>query len=105
MTPGRTAWRRTGLGAKQTLAGPARDQGCRRCGLEIGLRMPAAGVGCGSEPIALRLGHSVCRMGPTAGYTVAYGRDGQCFDLCRIIFGGDGSYYVTAPYHPLVGSF
>ncbi len=21
-------------------------------------------------------------------------------DLCKIIFGGDGSYYVTAPYHP-----
>jgi hypothetical protein len=40
-------------------------------------------------------------MGRTANYTIAYRRDEVCVDLCRIIFGGDGSYYVTAPYHPL----
>jgi hypothetical protein len=40
-------------------------------------------------------------MARTARYTVAYDCDGRTVDLCRIIFGGDGSYYVTAPYHPL----
>ena len=40
-------------------------------------------------------------MGRTASYTIAYDDDhGSCVDLCRIIFGSDGSYYVTAPYHP-----
>lgn len=36
----------------------------------------------------------------TAAYTVAYERDGNAVDLCKVIFGGDGSYFVTAPYHP-----
>lgn len=40
-------------------------------------------------------------MGRSASYTIAYeAADGAKVDLCRIIFGGDGSYYVTAPYHP-----
>lgn len=39
-------------------------------------------------------------MTATVDYTVAYERDGNVVDLCKIIFGGDGSYYVTAPYHP-----
>jgi hypothetical protein len=33
-------------------------------------------------------------------YTIAYEAGGQTVDLCKILFGGDGSYYVTAPYHP-----
>jgi len=33
-------------------------------------------------------------------YTVAYCAGGKTVDLCRIIMGGDGSYYVTAPFHP-----
>lgn len=34
-------------------------------------------------------------------YTIAYKpADGDPVDLCKILFGGDGSYYVTAPYHP-----
>jgi hypothetical protein len=37
----------------------------------------------------------------SARYTIAYNsNDGVRVDLCRIMFGGDGSYYVTAPYHP-----
>lgn len=39
-------------------------------------------------------------MARTAVYTLAYERAGEAFDLCKIIFGGDGSYFVTAPYHP-----
>jgi hypothetical protein len=40
-------------------------------------------------------------MGRSASYTIAYDDDvGRRVDLCRIAFGGDGSYYVTAPYHP-----
>jgi hypothetical protein len=40
-------------------------------------------------------------MGRSASYTIAYeATGGEQVDLCRIIFGGDGSYYVTAPYHP-----
>jgi hypothetical protein len=31
---------------------------------------------------------------------IAYESEGSSVDLCRIVFGGDGSYYVTAPYHP-----
>ncbi len=38
-------------------------------------------------------------MPRTASYTLAYERDGEPVDLCKVIFGGDGSYYVTAPYH------
>lgn len=39
-------------------------------------------------------------MAKTVSYTVSYGHDGFVVDLCKIIFGGDGSYFVTAPYHP-----
>src|SRR6266536_686835 len=33
-------------------------------------------------------------------YTLGYSSNRGVFDLCKIILGGDGSYYVTAPYHP-----
>jgi hypothetical protein len=33
-------------------------------------------------------------------YTVAYSAAGGTVDLCKIIMGGDGSYYLTAPFHP-----
>jgi hypothetical protein len=39
-------------------------------------------------------------MSRSASYTIAYESGGTCVDLCRVLFGGDGSYYVTAPYHP-----
>lgn len=39
-------------------------------------------------------------MPTTLDYTIAYERDGIIVDVCKIIFGGDGSYYVTTPYHP-----
>lgn len=39
-------------------------------------------------------------MARNIDYTVAYEACGQTVDLCKILFGGDGSYYVTAPYHP-----
>jgi len=45
------------------------------------------------------------KMPRSASYTVAYRRDGTCVDLCRVVFGSDGSYYVTAPYHPLDRAF
>jgi hypothetical protein len=38
-------------------------------------------------------------MARTISYTLAYAADGKQWDLCKVIFGGDGSYYVTAPYH------
>jgi hypothetical protein len=40
-------------------------------------------------------------MPRSAGYTLGYTRDGRYVDLCRVVFGGDGFYYVMAPYHPL----
>lgn len=40
-------------------------------------------------------------MGRTVSYTLCYEADSRAVDLCKIMFGGDGSYYVTAPYHPL----
>lgn len=40
-------------------------------------------------------------MPRTVSYTIAFDNGDQIVDLCKIIFGGDGSYYVTAPYHPL----
>jgi hypothetical protein len=49
-----------------------------------------------SEP-----GRIVQEVGRNASYTVSYRTEQTCVDLCRVIFGGDGSYYVTAPYHPL----
>jgi hypothetical protein len=36
---------------------------------------------------------------PTARYTVIYESDGKRHKLCRIFISGDGSYYVTCPYH------
>ncbi len=39
-------------------------------------------------------------MPRTIAHTVAHERDGDAYDLFKIIFGGDGSYFVTAPYHP-----
>ena len=33
-------------------------------------------------------------------YTVVYEKSGKLFKLCRIWFGGDGTYYVSSPYHP-----
>lgn len=38
---------------------------------------------------------------PSIDYTVVYSSDEGSYDLCKIILGDDGSYYVTAPYHPL----
>ena len=32
-------------------------------------------------------------------YTVLFEKKGVFYKLCKIIFGGDGSYYVTIPYH------
>jgi hypothetical protein len=40
-------------------------------------------------------------MSRFGGCLVAFGVDGRLRKLCRIFFGRDGSYYVTAPYHPL----
>jgi hypothetical protein len=39
-------------------------------------------------------------MPRSASYTLAYDSGSTRVDLCRVVFGGDGSYYVTAPYHP-----
>ena len=33
-------------------------------------------------------------------YTVLFENGGDCYKLCKIIYGPDGSYYVTSPYHP-----
>jgi len=33
-------------------------------------------------------------------YTVVYSKRGVDHKLCKVWFGGDGSYYVTSPYHP-----
>lgn len=40
-------------------------------------------------------------MARNIDYTIAYSNGSQNVDLCKVLFGGDGSYYVTAPYHPL----
>ncbi len=40
------------------------------------------------------------RVAKTQTYTLAYDDGETSVDLCKIIFGGDGSYFVTAPYHP-----
>lgn len=34
-------------------------------------------------------------------YTIAYKSSHGVVDLCKVIIGGDGSYYITAPYHNL----
>lgn len=36
---------------------------------------------------------------PRSKYKVIFGRKGITYVLCKIIFGTDGSYYVTIPYH------
>lgn len=36
----------------------------------------------------------------TVDYTIAYHNGTATYDLGKVLFGGDGSYYVTAPYHP-----
>jgi len=33
-------------------------------------------------------------------YTVLYEKAGVRYKLCKVWFGGDGSYYVSSPYHP-----
>jgi hypothetical protein len=33
-------------------------------------------------------------------YTIVYRQAGTHYKVCRLWFGRDGSYYVTAPYHP-----
>lgn len=33
-------------------------------------------------------------------YTVAIRKTGGFYKICKVWFGSDGSYYVTAPYHP-----
>lgn len=38
---------------------------------------------------------------PSVSHTIVYSSDEGAYDLCKIILGDDGSYYVTAPYHPL----
>ncbi len=48
------------------------------------------------------------RTGPKPGgialrgdtYTVTYEKDGTQYKLFKVIFGRDGSYFVTSPYHP-----
>ncbi len=40
-------------------------------------------------------------MARTIDHTIALHDRGQTVDLFKVMFGGDGSYYVTAPYHPL----
>jgi hypothetical protein len=50
-----------------------------------------------------RLGYASpwgCSLPRSIGYTVAYSMAGETVDLCKIIIGGDGSYYITAPFHP-----
>lgn len=36
---------------------------------------------------------------PAASWAIQIVFEGQCYKVCRIWFGSDGSYYVTAPYH------
>ncbi len=33
-------------------------------------------------------------------YTITYEEDGVRYKLFKLIFGADGSYYLTSPYHP-----
>ena len=34
-------------------------------------------------------------------HTVWYRKENRCYKVIKIGFGGDGSYFVCAPYHPL----
>jgi hypothetical protein len=36
---------------------------------------------------------------PKTKYTILFEKEGVFYKLCKIIFGADGSYYVTVPYH------
>lgn len=40
------------------------------------------------------------QMAKVSSYTLAYNDGESTVDLCKLVFGGDGSYFVTAPYHP-----
>jgi hypothetical protein len=33
-------------------------------------------------------------------YTILYEKDGTTYTICKVLFGSDGSYFVTSPYHP-----
>src|SRR3954465_8929708 len=44
--------------------------------------------------------HYTAGVARTVDYTIAYHDGNSAYDLCKVLFGGDGSYYVTAPYHP-----
>jgi len=33
-------------------------------------------------------------------YTVVYEKGDESYKICKIMFGSDGSYYITSPYHP-----
>lgn len=60
-----------------------------------------SGTRCGANPHPTGpIAPKLVRMARSTDYTVAYDRDGAVVDLCKILFGADGSYYVTAPYHP-----
>ncbi len=37
---------------------------------------------------------------PVGKYTIVYETGGVRRKLCKVLFGSDGSYYVTSPYHP-----
>lgn len=40
-------------------------------------------------------------MAKSSMHTIWYRVDGKYYKVFKVGFGGDGSYYVTAPYHPL----
>lgn len=44
-------------------------------------------------------------MAPPGNYLVVYEDNAATYKLCRIWYGGDGSYYVTSPYHPAKEAF
>lgn len=46
-----------------------------------------------------RLGRVNWAMG-YGNYTILYETGGIHYKICKILFGADGSYYVTSPYHP-----
>ena len=39
-------------------------------------------------------------MAKSIDYTIAYSDYRGTVDLCKVLFGGDGSYYITAPISP-----
>lgn len=42
---------------------------------------------------------------PVGKYTIIYEAGGVRCKLCKVMFGSDGSYYVTSPYHPAEKAF